>query len=129
MTILRACATCGTPSLEGHCPDHCRKPWATSRRRERMGMSGGAWDTVRRRVLTRDRGVGYLCDSADTPASEVDHLIDVADGGTSRMDNCASVHPDCHARKHRDPDWAVERVEMVLRVLSTSGPEQIPRRR
>jgi hypothetical protein len=33
------------------------------------------------------------------------------------MDNCASCHPECHRRKHREPEWAATRVEMALLVL------------
>ena len=99
MTILRACVTCGRPSRESYCAAHKPKPWEGSKRRERMGMSNGSWETVHRKVLARDLGCCYLCDSADPPASEVDHLVDVADGGTSRMDNCASCHTECHRRK------------------------------
>ena len=49
MTVLRACVRCGRPSKGGYCPEHKPKPWATSKRRERMGLSGGRWDTLRRR--------------------------------------------------------------------------------
>jgi 5-methylcytosine-specific restriction protein A len=115
MTILRACVTCGSPSRETHCPEHKRKPWATSRRRERIGMSGGAWETLRRKVLARDQGVCYLCDRLG--ADQVDHLIEVAAGGTNGMDNLGSCHGACHELKHRDPEWAMERVEMALEVL------------
>jgi len=70
-------------------------------------MSGGAWETVRRRVLERDMGYCYLCDLPG--AGEVEHLIELAAGGTSRMDNLASCHSHCHRRKHTDPGWADER--------------------
>jgi 5-methylcytosine-specific restriction protein A len=80
-----------------------------------MGMSGGAWDTPRKRVLDRDHGVCCLCDQLG--ATKVDHLIEVAAGGTSRTDNLASCHPDCHRCKHREPEWARERVEMALGAL------------
>lgn len=81
-----------------------------------MGISGGAWETVRRRVLERDIGTCYLCD--ELGADEVDHLVPVADGGTSRTDNLASVHSSCHRRRHAEPEWAEERVQMALEVLA-----------
>ena len=56
MTILRACVTCGRPSRESYCAAHKPKPWEGSKRRERMGMSNGSWETVRRKVLARDLG-------------------------------------------------------------------------
>jgi len=97
---------------------HKPKPWATSKRRERMGLSGGAWDTLRRRVLERDRGCCYLCDKAGPPATQVDHLIEVANGGTNDLPSLASCHRSCHERRHREPEWAAERVQMALRVLA-----------
>ena len=57
MTILRACIQCGVPTKDGYCPEHSKpKPWATSRHRERMGLSGGAWETLRQKVLAQDFG-------------------------------------------------------------------------
>jgi 5-methylcytosine-specific restriction protein A len=122
--ILRACPTCGTPTADGYCAEHKPKPWAGSRRREQMGISGGRWQTIRRRVLDRDLGTCYLCDQAG--ADTVDHLIPVADGGTSRLDNLASAHADCHERRHEEPDWAQPRIDMALRVLGGCG---VPERR
>jgi len=80
-----------------------------------MGLSGGAWETLRRRVLKRDRGICYLCDKAE--ADEVDHLVEVSAGGTNDLRNLASVHRLCHGRRHREPDWAKDRVRMARRVL------------
>jgi 5-methylcytosine-specific restriction protein A len=80
-----------------------------------MGLSGGAWDTLRRKVLARDMGICYLCDRFG--AEQVDHLVEVADGGTNDLSNLASCHAACHERKHRDPEWAQERVELALSVL------------
>ena len=118
MTILRACVTCGRPSPEGHCRDHKPKPWATSRRRERMGLSGGAWATLRRKVLARDMRCCYRCDQLG--ADEVDHLLDVAEGGPNDLSNLASCHAACHVRKHRNPEWARDRVEIALSVLGAN---------
>jgi 5-methylcytosine-specific restriction enzyme A len=115
VTVLRACVKCGVPATESHCPEHKPKPWASSKRRERMGLSGGAWETLRRKVLARDMGVCYLCDGFD--AEQVDHLVEVAGGGTNDLTNLASCHSDCHRRKHHDPEWAQGRVERALAVL------------
>ena len=117
--IQRACATCGRPSEQSYCEQH--RDASTRLRRRRMGLSGGAWDTVRRRVLKRDQGVCYLCDQLG--AEEVDHLIPVAEGGTSRMDNLASAHSACHRRRHRDRRWAQPRIELALRVLKQALTE------
>jgi 5-methylcytosine-specific restriction endonuclease McrA len=83
-----------------------------------MGLSGGAWDTLRCKVLARDFGVCYLCDKFG--AEQVDHLVEVADGGTNDLTNLASCHAACHERRHRDPEWARERVERALAVLGAA---------
>jgi 5-methylcytosine-specific restriction enzyme A len=115
VTVLRACVVCGRPSTDGYCPDHRPTPWQSSKRRQRMGLSGGAWQAVRQKVLARDRGLCYLCDRDG--ADQVDHLVEVGAGGSNALTNLASCHASCHARKHRDPEWARERVEMALSVL------------
>ena len=83
-----------------------------------MGISGGAWETLRRGVLDRDQGVCYLCDGLG--ATQVDHLVEVAAGGTNDLSNLASCHRACHERKHRDPEWARGRVEIALSVLGAN---------
>ncbi len=49
-----------------------------------MGLSGGAWDTLRRKVLARDMGICFLCDKFG--ADQVDHLVELAAGGSQRSD-------------------------------------------
>jgi 5-methylcytosine-specific restriction protein A len=114
------CVVCGRPSKDGYCPDHRPKPWQSSKRRQRMGLSGGAWQTVRQKVLASDMSCCYLCDRLG--ADQVDHLVEVADGGTNALTNLASCHASCHARKHRDPEWARQRVEVAPSVLRGVGP-------
>lgn len=63
----------------------------------------------------RGATVPYLCDQLG--AEQVDHLVEVADGGSNDLANLASCHASCHARKHREPEWARERVEVALSVL------------
>ena len=82
MTVLRACVRCGSP-VEGFLQLQAQaEACETSKRRERMGLSGGAWDTLRRKVLARDMGICYLCDKFG--ADRVDHLVELAAGGTTR---------------------------------------------
>lgn len=119
MTILRACAVCAKPTPEPYCEAHRPKAWQGSRRRELMGLSGSAWDRLRRQILQRDKGTCYLCGKLG--ATEVDHLRELAAGGTNDPSNLASAHPSCHRRKHRDPEWARERVAHVLALLGTGG--------
>ena|SRR5829696_833562 len=117
--------TCGLPSTGSYCEEHKPTPWSTSKRRDRMGVSGGAWDTLRQRVLARDKGCCYLCDQLG--ADHVDHLIEVAEGGGSHPENLASCHRSpCHERKTRDPEWAGSRVERALVVLSADPTPRAP---
>ena len=90
-----------------------------------MGLSGGAWDTLRRKVLARDMGICFLCDQFG--ADQVDHLVDVAAGGSNDPSNLASCHAACHDRKHRDAEWAKERVERALAVLGHLGAAEARR--
>jgi 5-methylcytosine-specific restriction protein A len=80
-----------------------------------MAISGARWQTLRQKVLARDRGCCYLCDQLG--ADQVDHLVEVAQGGSNDLSNLASCHAGCHDRRHRDAQWAQERVEMALSVL------------
>jgi 5-methylcytosine-specific restriction enzyme A len=127
VTVLRACVTCGRPSRESYCTKHKPEPWAGGRRRKLMGISGGKWETLRRKVLARDMGICYLCNQFG--AEQVDHLVEVADGGTNNLTNLASCHAPCDERKHRDPEWARERVERALAVLGKWGAAETRRAR
>ncbi|WP_197284977.1 HNH endonuclease [Sciscionella sediminilitoris] len=51
----------------------------------------------RARVLRRYHGVCYWCGSGG--ASHVDHVHEVADGGTYAEDNMRPIHKDCHREK------------------------------
>lgn len=64
---------------------------------ERYGMSGYEWDALAKRTLKRDR---YLCASCGDPATEVDHIIPVGEGG-ARKDpgNLQSLCSPCHKTK------------------------------
>ena len=113
--ILRACATCGKPSPDPHCSKH--RP--INRRRERMAMSGGAWETQRQRAIARDLRCCYLCGKviSESEPIDVDHLVEVAEGGSNDLSNLATAHVSCHRRRHREPEWAAERIASALRAL------------
>ncbi len=78
--------------------------WADRRRGTRHERGyGNAWDKLRLQVLKRDY---YLCQcdeclrtSRVRSASEVDHIIPKAKGGTDDMDNLQAIHPECHKAK------------------------------
>ena len=64
---------------------------------------GTAWDKLRDIVLRRDCG---LCQCAECKrtgrlrlASEVDHVIPKAQGGTDALGNLCAINADCHRDK------------------------------
>ena len=62
---------------------------------------GGAWDKLRLTILARDRHLCLTClkTGRPTPATEVDHIIPKAKGGTDDPGNLASICNDCHREK------------------------------
>ena len=72
------------------------------RNRHALGY-GSAWDRLRAVVLRRD---GYLCQCAVCKstgrvrlASQVDHIIPKAKGGTDALSNLQAIHAECHVIK------------------------------
>lgn len=75
--------------------------WSRTSRHERG--YGAAWDRLRLVVLRRDCG---LCRCAECQrlgrlrvATEVDHRIPKAKGGTDALDNLCAINRDCHRDK------------------------------
>lgn len=64
---------------------------------------GSGWVRLRELILKRDR---YLCQCPDClggklrirEASEVDHILPKAKGGSDDPSNLRAVHPECHRR-------------------------------
>ncbi len=65
---LRPCITCGTPSRGSRCPAHKIRNGSTR-----------SWRSIRAGILARD---GHRCQLCGGPASEVDHILPVSEGGT-----------------------------------------------
>lgn len=63
---------------------------------------GRAWMTQRERIAARD---GYLCRGCglvwQPSLDQVDHIIELEDGGTNDDDNLQLLCNDCHAAKTR----------------------------
>jgi len=75
--------------------------WSRRSRHERG--YGTAWDKLRIRVLKRDC---YLCQcqrckasGAIRPASQVDHVVPKAQGGTDDPANLQAINGECHRIK------------------------------
>lgn len=98
MTVLRACAVCAKPSPEPYCAAHKPKPWATSRRKSRLTLSGSKEQARRRRILYRYLGTCHICGKQG--ADQVDHVVPLAEGGADDELNLAPIHSEpCHRQK------------------------------
>ncbi|MFE7113926.1 HNH endonuclease [Streptomyces sp. NPDC057654] len=100
----QTCVRSGCPKVaktDGACAEHTRKvvdprpPWANTSARNQNRSAG--WTALRLRILRRDRYVCYLCGSPN--ASEVDHIVPVARGGTDDPLNLAAACRPCHTAK------------------------------
>lgn len=95
-------------------------PWPTSSRHSRG--YGAAWDKLRLRILARDLHLCQPCKRKGraTPATQVDHIVPKAKGGTDDEANCQSICADCHMVK-----TAVENRGKLKQAIGVDGwPEQ-----
>lgn len=82
---LKPCITCGTPTRNPRCKAHTLRNGSTR-----------TWRTLRAAILYRD---AYRCALCPRGASEVDHVVPVADGGTDDPSNLRSLCHSCHATR------------------------------
>lgn len=75
--------------------------WPTTPRRERG--YGPEWDRLRKEILERDQ---HLCRCRTCReaglvkvATEVDHIVPKAKGGTDEPSNLQAINRECHKRK------------------------------
>lgn len=110
--MSRPCREFGCPntvksrSQKGYCDDHASKRSNWTKRPDRTGSTtergyGHAWRKLRARILKRD---DYLCVSCRTvgklvEATDVDHIIAKAHGGTDDDSNLQSLCAPCHREK------------------------------
>ncbi len=62
---------------------------------------GTEWDRRRKRILARDDGLCQPCLGRDliTMATQVDHIVQKASGGSEEDENLQSICGDCHKAK------------------------------
>lgn len=82
--VLKPCIACGRLSAGSRCPAH---------------GSTRAWRTIREQILTLD---AYTCRFCGQPATEVDHIRLVADGGIDHPSNLRSLCHEHHAARHAE---------------------------
>jgi len=86
----------------GKCEDHQPEAWVSSKGKtaEERGY-GHKWKKIRKQALVRD---GYLCQECLkndrlTVATDVDHVINKAQGGTDALSNLQCLCCPCHKIK------------------------------
>lgn len=89
------CRVRGCPHLQP-CPTHpMLGRWDGRRDAEARGY-GWSWKQRRAAILERD---GYRCHHCGAPATQVDHLVAKAQGGTDTAGNLAATCQRCHSTK------------------------------
>lgn len=88
----------------GYCAKHAGQSsgWAkTSKGKTTERGYGWAWQKRRERILLRDCGLCQVCrkEGRVKEATDVDHIVQKADGGTDDDDNLQSICRDCHKAK------------------------------
>lgn len=89
-------------SKHGKCEDHQPEPWLSSKGKTPTERGYGAdWVKIRAKALLRDGHLCKICFKGGiiTVATEVDHILNKAKGGTNSMSNLQSVCKSCHAAK------------------------------
>ncbi len=81
---LKPCIACGRPSQGSRCPAHARHG------------STRSWRTIRAQILALH---AYRCKMCGERATEVDHIVPVADGGTNHASNLRPLCHACHAAR------------------------------
>lgn len=93
MTHLVACLDCGQPTSRTRCPA-CARANRPKRTRERH-TGNSSYRTLRAKVLKANPACAYC----GRPATEVDHIVPVAAGGTNTPRNLAPSCRACNRRK------------------------------
>lgn len=108
---------CRTLVSRGRCSTHERPAWdGRAPFEQRYGMSRSEWDTITQRILRRDEHICYVCGKQE--ATQVDHKIPVAEGGSPRdEDNLGAI---CATPCHEDKSRA-ERIRAAQRARARVG--------
>jgi 5-methylcytosine-specific restriction protein A len=103
-TVCRAAGCMTSLVTPGYCDKHThlkREPWATTRTSSHARGYGFAWTLLRKQVMTRDKGLCQVCwaDHRIGLATEVDHIVAKAKGGSDDLANLQSICHACHVAK------------------------------
>ncbi len=114
MPIKRPCKEPGCPKLtldkSGCCERHkaeqvCGWDISNGGKSSHQRGYGASWRRLRKQILDRDQHLCQVC--RKQTATEVDHIIGKADGGTDDPGNLQAICTRCHKKK-----TARERAEM-----------------
>lgn len=76
---------------------------------------GTEWDKLRLDILRRDKGLCRCAECKRTGrirvASQVDHIVPKANGGTDDWDNLCAIHAECHKLKTQRDNGQKSRLE------------------
>lgn len=92
----------GSGYCEAHQSDRKLGTFADGRRSTRHERGyGSEWEKIRKRILSRDKGLCQVCKANDrvSVARQVDHIIPKAEGGQDEDDNLQSICITCHQLK------------------------------
>lgn len=121
----KPCIQCGALVRDGtsRCDAHKVKAWA-KREGEQQGRGGRPWRRMRDRVMQRDGGLCQPCqrNRLVTLASEVDHIVSLADGGDDAIGNLEAICKPCHRLKTAGESVAGRGVQMSTAPASDTDP-------
>ena len=68
---------------------------------DQQRIRGGAWMTIRERIMARDMGLCVRCraDGVATVAREIDHIVPLSAGGGNGDSNLQALCLMCHDSK------------------------------
>lgn len=96
--------------MRGYCDNHAHLRTTHNWQARQQGKTttergyGYAWQKLRTKILERD---GYLCQVCKqsgklTQATEIDHILNKASGGTDDLDNLQAICKACHKVKTQE---------------------------
>ena len=86
---------CPEITTQGYCDEHrFAAPAPAPRPPAALRGYGGAWSTIRRRVLE----AAPFCTFCSARATQVDHIVPLSQGGTHDLQNLRPVCARCHSR-------------------------------
>ena len=92
--------------------------WANRKTSRQDRGYGRAWEVLRAQILKRDNNLCQCaqCKAEDRTAlaTEVDHIIPKAKGGTDEPSNLQAINHHCHLRKSIEDQGGKMRPRMVV---------------